>query len=79
MKIKIKLILNILLHYGKYQKILGHKIKIVKNDGLKKYDKYINTYGFVVDFEFYRFDKPVIIRLNDKTEKCFSFDEIERV
>ena len=79
MKIKIKLILNILLHYKRYRKIVGHKVRILKNNGLAYYDKFIGTEGYVLDFEFYRFDKPIIVKLNDKTEKCFSFSEIERI
>lgn len=79
MKIKIKLILNILFHYGKYRKIVCYKVRILKNNGLAYYDKFVGTDGYVVGFEFFRFDKPIIVRLNDGTEKCFSFDEIERI
>lgn len=79
MKYKIKIILNVLLHYGKYRKIVGHKVRILKNNGLTYYDKFIGTEGYVLDFEFYRFDKPIIVRLNDKTEKCFALNEFEEL
>lgn len=77
MKIKMKLILNILLHYEKYRKMVGYKVRIIKNDSLKRYDKYIDTIGYVLDFEFYNFDKPIIVKLNDKSEKCFAINELE--
>lgn len=77
MKYKFKIILNVLLHYGKYRKMVGRSVRILKNNGLKQYDKYIGTIGYVLDFEFYRIEKPIIVRLNDGSEKLFAINELE--
>jgi len=73
---KYGICLNVLLHYGQYKKLVGLPIIIRKNDGLEKYDKLIGKTGYVVDFEYTNFDKPLIVRI-DKKEYCFSSNEIE--
>ena len=47
---KLGICLNVLLHYGKYKKLLGEQVKVIKNDGLPQYANLINEVGYVSDF-----------------------------
>lgn len=79
---RLGICLNVLLHYGKYKKLLGEQVKIIKNDGLSQYNMLIGETGFVSDFEFCNFRKPIIITFfkdNEHKHYCFAFNEIERV
>lgn len=79
---KLGIILNVLLHYGKYEKLLGSRVKIVRNNGKEKYNDYIGKTGIVSGFEYRNFSNPLIITFfTNKTSKClcFSFNEIEKV
>lgn len=77
---KLGICLNILLHYGKYQKIVGKRVKIVKNEGLPKYNNIVGKIGVVTDFEYINFSKPIVVYFaNKRKEYCFSFDELEIV
>ena len=49
---KIKICLNVLLHYSKYKKLVGEQVKIIKNDGLPQYTNLIGEIGYVCDLEF---------------------------
>lgn len=77
-KSKLKICLNVLLHYSKYRKIVGEPVKIIKNDGLEKYNILIGQVGYVRDFQFQNLNKPIIVRFpKTKKEYCFSLDELE--
>lgn len=79
---KLGIILNVLLHYGKYEKLLGSQVKIVKNNSKEKYNDYIGKIGIVSGFEYKNFANPLIIMFfTNGTSKdlCFSFNEIEKV
>ena len=67
---KLGICLNVLLHYGKYKKLLGEQVKVIKNDGLPQYANLINEVGYVSDFEYRNFEKPIIITGTKKFE-CF--------
>lgn len=70
--------LNVLLHYKKYKKLLGRQVKVIKNDGLEKYSKLVGKVGFVADFEYINFKKPIIVWFpNQEKEYCFGIDELE--
>lgn len=77
MKYKFKIILNVLLHYGKYRKMVGRNVRILKNNGLIKYNKLIGETGHVIGFEFYRIEKPIIVKFNNNEELCFAPNELE--
>ena len=75
---KIKICLNVLLHYGEYKKLLGYRVRIIKNDGLSQYDMLVGEIGYVYDFEFENFDKPLIVHFpKTKKEYCFGIDELK--
>ena len=77
-KSKLKICLNVLLHYSKYRKIVGEQVKIVKNDGLEQYSMLVGEIGYVCSFEFENFKKPIIVYFPKiKKEYCFSLDELE--
>lgn len=77
-KSKLKICLNVLLHYGKYRRIVGEQVKIVKNNGLEQYNMLIGEIGYVYSFEFENFKKPIIVHFpKTKKEYCFSIDELE--
>ncbi len=79
---KLGICLNVLLHYGKYKKLLGEQVKVIKNDGLPQYANLINEVGYVSDFEYRNFEKPIIITFfknNNTKSYCFSLKEIERI
>lgn len=79
-KRKLKIILNVLLHYNKYEKLIGEQVKIIKNNGLKKYDKLIGEIGVVYDFEYVNFKKPFIIWFPTLNKKyCFSLNEFKQI
>lgn len=76
---RFKIIMNVLLHYKKYKKLLGLQVVIKSNKGLRKYDKYIGKIGVVDKFEFYNFKFPIIVWFPKTDEHyCFSLKEIER-
>lgn len=75
---KFGICLNVLLHYGKYRKLVGEQVKIIKNDGLEQYNMLIGEIGFVYGFEYENFEKPIIIHFPKiKKEYCFAIDELE--
>lgn len=77
-KRKIRIYLNVLLHYSKYCKLVGNEVKIVKNNELEKYNQLIGEIGYVYDFEFENFEKPIKVCFpKNKKEYCFSIDELE--
>ena len=79
---KFGICLNVLLHYGRYKKLLGEQVKVIKNDGLPQYANLINEVGYVSDFEYRNFEKPIIITFfknNNTKSYCFSLKEIERI
>lgn len=68
---KIKIILNVLLHYAKYRKIVGEFVKII--DG-----KYKNEIGYVYYFEFENFKFPYIIHFPKTGEEfCYNINEFK--
>lgn len=75
---KIKIFLNILLHYSKYKKLVGEQVEIIKNDGLQQYNNLIGEIGYVCNFEFENFEKPLIVHFpKTKKEYCFGIDELK--
>lgn len=77
-KSKFIICLNVLLHYGGYRKIVGEQVKILKNNGLEKYNELIGEIGYVWSFEFENFEKPIIVHFPKiKKDYCFSIDELE--
>ena len=75
---KLGICLNVLLHYNKYKKLVGEQVEIIKNDGLSKYDDLIGKIGYVCDFEFENFEKPLIVHFPKiKKEYCFGIDELK--
>ena len=75
---KLRICLNVLLHYGKYKKIVGQPVKIIKNDGLTKYNNIVGKIGVVTDFEYANFNKPIVVYfVSKRKEYCFSIDELE--
>lgn len=75
---RLGICLNVLLHYKKFIKIIGKEVKIIKNDGLEKYNKLIGEIGLVIDFEFVNFKNPIVIWFPKlEREYCFAFDELE--
>lgn len=80
---KTKICLNVMKNYDKYKKLLGEQVRIIKNDGLEKYDKFIGKIGIVTSFEFVNFEKPLIITFfkgdGNPQQYCFGFDEIEKI
>jgi hypothetical protein len=75
---KFGICLNVLLHYGKYRKIVGEQVEIIKNNGLDKYNKLIGKIGFVKGFEYENFKKPIIIYFpKTKEQYCFAINEIK--
>lgn len=75
---KFGICLNVLLHYGKYRKLVGEQVKIIKNDGLEQYNMLIGEIGFVYGFEYENFDKPIIIHFPKiKRQYCFALNELE--
>lgn len=75
---KLGICLNVLLHYGKYKKLLGYRVRIIKNNGLSQYNKLVGEIGYVYDFEFENFDKPIIVHFPKiKKEYCFAIDELK--
>ena len=66
--------------YGKYKKLLGYRVRIIKNNGLSQYNKLVREIGYVYDFEFENFDKPIIVHFPKiKKEYCFAIDELEEI
>ena len=65
------------------KKILGERVKIIKNEGLEKYDKLIGNVGVVTSFEFVNVKKPLIITFfkgdGNPQQYCFGFDEIQEL
>lgn len=77
---KLGICLNVLFHYGKYKKLLGYKVRIIKNDGLSQYSMLVGEIGYVCDFEFENFEKPIIVHFPKlKKEYCFTIDELEKI
>lgn len=77
---KLGICLNVLFHYGKYKKLLGCKVRIIKNDSLSQYNKLIGEIGYVCDFEFINFSKPIIVYFPKlKKAYCFAIDEFEKI
>lgn len=57
----------------------GYRVKVVKNNGLKKYDKYIGKVGIYDGLEYWNKEKPFRVDFLDGTGLCFSEDELEKV
>ena len=57
----------------------GYRVKVVKNNGLKKYDKYIGKVGIYDGLEYWNKEKPCRVDFLDGTCLCFSEDELEKV
>lgn len=77
---KLGICLNVLLHYGEYKKLLGYRVRIIKNDGSSQYNMLIGKIGYVYDFEFENFDKPIIVHFPKiKKEYCFAIDELKEI
>ena len=77
-KTKLKICLNVLLHYSKYRNIVGGQVKIIKNDTLEQYNRLIGEVGYVYNFEFENFKYPIIVHFPKTNEEyCFSLDELE--
>lgn len=75
---KFGICLNVLLHYGKYRKLVGEQVKIIKNDGLEQYNMLIGEIGYVHSFEYENFKKPIIIHFpKTKKQYCFAINELE--
>lgn len=75
---KLGICLNVLLHYNKYKKLVGEQVEIIKNDGLSKYNDLVGKVGYVCDFEFENFAKPLIVHFpKTKKEYCFGIDELK--
>ncbi len=75
---RLGICLNVLLHYKKYKKLLGEQVTVVKNDGLDQYNNLIGEQGFVTDFEYVNFEKPIIVWFPKiKKEYCFAIKELK--
>lgn len=75
---KFGICLNVLLHYGKYRKLVGEQVKSIKNDGLEQYSMLVGEIGYVYGFEYENFEKPIIIHFpKTKRNYCFALKEIE--
>lgn len=75
---KAKICLNVLLHYGKYKKLVGEQVEIIKNDDLSQYSNLIGEVGYVCNFEFENFEKPLIVHFPKiKRDYCFGIDELK--
>lgn len=75
---KIKICLNVLLHYNRYKKLVGEQVEIIKNDGLSQYNNLIGEIGYVRNFEFENFEKPLIVRFPKMgRDYCFGIDELK--
>ena len=75
---KFGICLNVLLHYGKYRKLVGEQVKIIKNDGLEQYSILVGEIGYVYGFEYENFEKPIIIHFpKTKKQYCFALKELE--
>lgn len=73
-KNKFEKILFVLKNENKYQ--LGDFVVITKNNGDKKYDKYIGETGYFAGIEYWNKEKPFIIHFpKDRKEYCFADDE----
>lgn len=57
----------------------GYRVKVVKNNGLKKYDKYIGKVGVYDGLEYWNKEKPFRVDFLDGTCLCFSENELEKV
>ena len=74
---KFGICLNVLLHYGKYRKIVGYKVRIKE---IADYPLLVVEIGYVYDFEYCNFSKPIIIHFpKTKKQYCFAINEIERL
>ena len=74
---KFGICLNVLLHYGKYRKIVGYKVRIKE---IADYPCLVGEIGYVYDFEYRNFSKPIIIHFpKTKKQYCFAINEIERL
>lgn len=75
---KLGICLNVLLHYSKYEELVGEEVEIIKNNGLPIYDALIGEIGYVCNFEFQNFEKPLIVHFpKTKKEYCFGIDELK--
>lgn len=75
---KTKICLNVLLHYGKYKKLVGEQVEIIENDDLPQYSNLIGEVGYVYNFEFENFEKPLIVHFPKiKRDYCFGIDELK--
>ena len=73
-KSKLSKILFVLKNENKYN--LGDFVIITKNNGLKKYDKYVGKIGYFTGIEYWNKEKPFKIQFpNEKEELCFADDE----
>lgn len=71
-KHEMEIILNVLLHYRKYRKLLGKKVNV--NTGQKE-----REIGWVYGFEFDNFKYPIQVRFSDNVVLCYSIKELEEV
>lgn len=75
---KIRICLNVLLHYSKYKELVGEQVEIIKNDGLPQYTNLIGEIGYVCNFEFENFQKPVMVHFPEMgRDYCFGIDELK--
>ena len=56
-----------------------HRVKVIKNDGLKKYDEYIGKIGFYDGLEYWNKEKPFRVDFFEDGKLCFSEDELEKI
>ena len=70
-KHEIKIILNVLLHYRKYRKILGNKVSVDRRQKEREI-------GWVYGFEFDNFKYPIQVMFSDNVVLCYSIKELEK-
>lgn len=57
----------------------GYRVKVIKNNGLKKYDKFIGKIGIYDGLEYWNKEKPFRVDFFEDGKFCFSEDELEKV
>lgn len=78
LKQELKIILNILLNYRKYRKIVGSFVCIKTSSK----SSYRGEMGYVYSFEFENLKYPIVVRMcsdvNRGKEICCSIKELEK-
>ena len=57
----------------------GHRVRVIKNNGYKKYEKYVGKIGIYDGLEYWNKEKPFRVDFFEDGTLCFSADELEKV